>query len=233
MRNVVLFVLAVFVCGSLAFASQTPIAGSTTGTFVSTGTNTWQDLSFAGGSFSGTPNGSGILNINGSPVGTLGTLTLGICSPRAGNLWTCSNSYNAEDNFDLTVTFSLPTGITGGNTETFVADFSGSVGYLFNSQTGSNIDMYFDNYTQAFTYTNAGGSGSFTLSLTGGDLEWVSGLLNPIYDYEIDPSVGTTNVTGQITNATFTPAAVPEPTSVLLLGTLFLGLAWGVRKKLA
>jgi len=84
-----------------------------------------------------------------------------------------------------------------------------------------------------FSYTDAGGSGSFDLSIVGysqfetimgtGDMGWKA-----IYG-------NGSSVNAQITNAQYTPSAVastPEPASLLLLGTGLLGIGGAVRRKL-
>ena len=200
-------VLASSIFAAGALADNLTVAGSTEGKFDST----WQGLSFIGDSFSGTTNGHP-LDI------TLGTLTLEDCTPTKGK---CTVDYN--DNFELEITLSAPTGIVGPTT--FTADLSGHVSHA--GPDKNTVALLFDDYSQVFTYAG----GSFTLSLSGGTLD--NG------EYEIDPEIGKTELTGRITDISWTlgdntvdpPAAVPEPASVLLLGTMLLGSALVWRRK--
>lgn len=111
--------------------------------------------------------------------------------------------------FTLNVTFTSPTGINGGQGTTYTAVISGSVSPNIN-QGGVNID--FNNNPVVFTFSNSAGSGSFSLALA--DLFVESGQSANL----------TAGTTGQ-------QAAIPEPATLLLLGTGLTGIAAKLRKR--
>jgi hypothetical protein len=161
-----------------AFASQSARADELTLAGTTSSTNPL-GITFAVGSFSGTTS-SGFAGFS-----NLGSYTL---SSGAGTY--------AGSTVDLTVTFTLPTGIAGGATTSFTANLFGSV----NTNAQGGVDIVFVNPSQTFTFSNASGSGSFTLNLN---------------NVSLSPG-GTTALSGYITGAVFTP--VPEPSAMLLLG---------------
>lgn len=169
--------LALAVC---AFASERAKAdelqiGGTTSSTIST---TPAGISFLPGSFSGLTSGgfAGFSN--------LGSYTLS----------TTPGTYSGTVN--LQIAFTVPAGISGGSSTTFVANVFGNI----SNNAAGGVDIAFTNPTQNFTFSNSSGFGSFTFTVN-------SVSLNP---------GGTTAVSGYVTGGVFTP--VPEPSGVLLLG---------------
>jgi hypothetical protein len=176
------------------------VAGSTGGCFgtgCTTFTTTVQstplyDLTFTGSTFAVQT------DLTGSATNfVLGTLD-------RGNTRTPDST--APLPFTLEVIFTLPTGINGGQIDTFTALIQGSSA----SGGGGPMPVDFDNSWFYFSFVNAFGSGGFEFSV-----------LN-------DPSLNKNNqgqILGGIRNAVFTPigvqppaGSVPEPSTLLLMG---------------
>jgi hypothetical protein len=200
----------------VARADEVSIAGYSNGCFncanppnsSSTQTASLLGLTYTNSQFSGTT-ASGFLAFGGNPtppgvqsINNFGSFTLN----------TAPNSYNGNS-FALRVTFTLPTGINGSNSQVFTSVLTGTV--ISDSQGGVRLD--FDtNLNQngvLFTFQNATATGSFFLRIN---------------DLSINPGQ-TASLTGDIYGAQQTP--VPEPATMLLLGTGLAGIASRIRKR--
>lgn len=176
--------------GTEARADEVTISGSTTGTVSGV-----PQLTFTGNNFTGTT-ALGVGSLSGS--NSLGSFFLSTAPTQALN-----------GSFTLNVTFTVPTGITGGQGTSYTATITGSV--------SPNIDqggvlVHFNNPTQTFTFNNANGSGSFTLTLA--DVFVQTGRSAQL----------TAGFTGQ-------QNPIPEPMTMLLFGTGLAGVAAKVRRR--
>lgn len=174
-----------------ARADEVTITGSTTGTVTGV-----PQLTFTGNAnFTGTT-ALGIGSLSGP--NSLGSFFLSTAPTQL-----------ISGSFTLNVTFTVPTGISGGQGTTYTASITGSVSPNIN-QGGVTID--FNNTPLVFTFNDGVNTGSFSLAIA--DVFVQSGQSANL----------TAGITGQ-------QSAVPEPVTMLLFGTGLAGVAAKVRRR--
>jgi hypothetical protein len=197
MLRLLLLALALSLLAATATADVVPFHWSASGAFTS---------GSAALSFAGVTNKTGQSDADGKLSG----MELG--SFRLMNLF--FEPQQTIGNFTLTVLFSLPGEVSGDNT--YSADFSGSYKLFGNAA----VQISFAETVNHFAFHEVNGvpgAGAFDLALS-----------NPVVSLDAGyfEGPGRAKLYGTITNARFSPAAaaVPEPGSLLLFGTVLAGV---------
>jgi hypothetical protein len=228
-KPIALSIVAIAVLGlgqGVVKADEVFIAGNTLGCFgvacVPGASSTLLGLTYNNSTFDGTTAG-GFLGIGAIPTPPINADNLGSLT-----LTDMAALYTGQT-FTLRVTFTDPDGIVGSDTANFTAVLTGQV--FMNDVGGVTLD--FNNTPILFTFndTTCGvttipgqqttcGQGSFLFRVN--DVS--------IQAPETVGGIRVVPITGDILSAQQT--TIPEPTSMLLLGTGLAGVAGAVRRKL-
>lgn len=205
-----------------ARADEVFIAGGTNGCFGAGCTPgasaTYLGLTYSNSTFAGTT-ANGFRGLGGNPNPGANVNNLGSFS-----LSTAPNVYNGQT-FTLQVTFLAPQGIAGSNQATFTATLTGTV----RSDNQGGVFLDFNNTPQTFTFADPNCEPDPTGGVPGQQTTCGSGSFNfNVNDVAIDPGQ-TVALTGQITGAQ--QSTIPEPMTMVLLGTGLAGVAAKVRRR--
>jgi hypothetical protein len=188
-----------------AAVTDLTIKGSTLGSFNGNplaSSATYLGLTYTNSTFD-TTTSNGFAALGGNPNPPANFNNLGSFALNSSN-----NVYNGT--FTLQVLFTDPTGIAGGNTAMYAANIFGSVTNTFDG----GVFLNFDNTVQTFTFSNANGSGSFSLQVN---------------DLSVNPGQ-VASVTGNIL-ANIVP--IPEVPAMAPLGLLLgaIGIGEVIRRR--
>lgn len=224
MRRAILWVkpiaVTIIVAGVLALsqssarADEITIVGTTTGAFGSG--STLNNLTYNPALINGATT-NGILPLTAEPrtpnINNLGSFTLvGIPS-----------DFN-EGLFGLTVQFASPGGIIVGNPH----EIAGSA-FLFKGENAFGLLIDMDNVPQLFTFSDASGTGVFSLTVDDVFFDFGAGLAKNNQERLGLVPTFVLPLTGTIRVVSFEP--IPEPATLALLATGMAGVAAALRRR--